>query len=287
MKKHIIVTGIMAAMLMSPCYAQTIDVCGLTFEFADTWNKTDESDINGVSCIEYEGSDGSIAYFASYDYDGDTATSSIIDGYKTSLSKQEGYMDLGSQVDEKDGMTRHFSVFYLGDHPCTLYAFDAGGSIVDILCISNSDTTTDEAKQFEKDTEWPTTLDSSASVETKETKDDAADKYRYSIQSYVTSTYNQTDVDRIEINENYGTDAYGDYVALVYLTWNVKNSAGTTTDMLRMYSDDLAATIGTDLLNIEEVAIFWTVPYLNASGKWAYSRKGEGMYKTDEVIGWK
>ena len=48
-----------------------------------------------------------------------------------------------------------------------------------------------------------------------------------------------------------------------------------------MYSDDLAATVAKDAPDIQEIAIFWTVPYLNASAKCAYERRGEGMYEMD------
>lgn len=53
-----------------------------------------------------------------------------------------------------------------------------------------------------------------------------------------------TQIDRITINDDLGTEADGDYIALVYLTWNQKNTEKTSKKMLEMYSSDLAATLG-------------------------------------------
>ena len=93
-------------------------------------------------------------------------------------------------------------------------------------------------------------------------------------------------MDRIEINEDLGTDAEGDYIALVYLTWDVKNKPDMTETMLQMYSDDLAASLAKDHPEVQEVALFWKVPYLGEkTSKWSYERKGNGMYTTDKVLG--
>ena len=74
------------------------------------------------------------------------------------------------------------------------------------------------------------------------------------------------------INENAGTDELDDYVALVYLTWNVQNSPKTSKEMLDMYSSDLAAYLASECPNVSEVAIFWQVPYLTTNtSKWTYT----------------
>ena len=57
-------------------------------------------------------------------------------------------------------------------------------------------------------------------------------------------------------------------------------------EILNMFSQDLSAKLGKDYPNIQEVAIFWTVPYLSNSfsiAKSSYERKGEGMYEMDIV----
>ena len=109
------------------------------------------------------------------------------------------------------------------------------------------------------------------------------------IQNYaaniIMGNYIETVIDSISINENLGTEEDGDYIILARLTWNAKNSGTLSKEMLEMYSSDFAARIGKDQLAINEVAIFWTVPYLNdANAKWAYERKDEGMYLSDNMM---
>lgn len=102
------------------------------------------------------------------------------------------------------------------------------------------------------------------------------------IRNRITDNYSNTDIDGISLNEDLGTDEEGDYVALVYLTWNVKNSGKMSKEMLSMYSGDLAATVAHDCPDIQEIAIFWTVPHLNdANAKCSYERKGNEMYEMD------
>ena len=102
----------------------------------------------------------------------------------------------------------------------------------------------------------------------------------------ISENYKDTDIDTITINQNFGTeDDDSDYIALAYLTWNVKNSRGTTQEMLSMYSEDFAARIGSDIPSVSEFSVFWTVPYhdeTQTAMKFTYDRKDDGMYQTDE-----
>lgn len=104
----------------------------------------------------------------------------------------------------------------------------------------------------------------------------------------VKEKYDKTDVAKITLNKNLGTeDDDKDYVALVYLIWNVKNGPDMTKQMLAMYSEDLAARTGMNIPNVSEICVFWTIPYYDESDtliKYSYERKGTGMYKTDEFI---
>lgn len=106
------------------------------------------------------------------------------------------------------------------------------------------------------------------------------------IQSRVRNEYDRTTVNRVEINEDLGTDAEGDYITLIYLTWDVKNKADMTEKMLQMYSDDMAASLANDHPEVQEVALFWKVPYLGTNtSKWSYERINDGMYLNDKVLG--
>lgn len=109
------------------------------------------------------------------------------------------------------------------------------------------------------------------------------------LQDYILETINENytycDITELTINEDLGTEEAEDYIALVYITWNQKNSGTMSREVLEMYSNDLAYRIDQDKKEIQEVAIFWTVPYLNnAQAKWSFERKDDGMYLSDNVF---
>lgn len=97
------------------------------------------------------------------------------------------------------------------------------------------------------------------------------------IANLVLDNYKSTDIDSISLNVDYGTEVEGDYVAIVNLVWNVKNSADTTKKMLKMYSDDLAARLYKEQPAIQEVAVFWEIPYQKGTAKFSYERADGGM----------
>ena len=70
----------------------------------------------------------------------------------------------------------------------------------------------------------------------------------------ITEQYTMTQIDRITINDDLGTEADGNYIALVYLTWNQKNTGKTSKKMLEMYSSDLAATLVEHNSSVNEIA---------------------------------
>lgn len=94
--------------------------------------------------------------------------------------------------------------------------------------------------------------------------------------------YKNTDMDRITINDNMG-DAEGEtYIALVYLEFDIKNRRKTANEMMRMYSDDLAATLANKgIEDIAEIAIFWEDHYNNRDVKYAYEYEDGEFYIMD------
>ncbi len=144
----------------------------------------------------------------------------------------------------------------------------------------SNDYTSDSVENQESspisDTEMPT-------VELTEEEQIDAD-----LRAIVQEKYSGTDVDRISLNKNLGTeDNDSDYVALVYLTWTVKNKPDTTKKMLAMYSEDFAARIGENISAITEFTVFWTVPYYSetdTAAKYSYKREDAGMYQTDAMV---
>ena len=142
-----------------------------------------------------------------------------------------------------------------------------------------SDTATESAP----DTEVTTTRAASAAetpVVLTETQ-----KIEKILTDRITEQYTMTQIDRITINDDLGTEADGDYIALVYLTWDQKNTGKTSKKMLEMYSSDLAATLGEQNSSVNEIAIFWTVPYLNDTAKCSYQRNGDGFVEMDMAWG--
>ena len=101
----------------------------------------------------------------------------------------------------------------------------------------------------------------------------------------IEEAYDDTEIDHITINDDLGTEVENDYIALVYLTWNCKNSGKTSKEMLKMYSDDLAATLAEQNDSVQEIAIFWTVPYLNDNAKCSYERRNGGFAVMDTAWG--
>lgn len=89
-----------------------------------------------------------------------------------------------------------------------------------------------------------------------------------------------TEIIRISINENLGTEDPDDYVVLVYPRWNRQNTKETTSEMMRKYCDTTANFISENNPNIQELVLFWTIPYQAKEGisaKCRYERNEYGL----------
>ncbi len=152
--------------------------------------------------------------------------------------------------------------------------------------LTTSEKQTNSASSSPKPTIKPTKKPKKKKTTRKQKIKNKKNKIKEVIEDRVFQEYDQTRVDHISINEDLGTKKDGDYVALVYLIWNVKNSASLSRQVISMYSEDLAALVGKKCSNVQEIAIFWTIPYLDdATAKCSYERKGKGMYEMDTVFG--
>jgi hypothetical protein len=147
------------------------------------------------------------------------------------------------------------------------------------------------APETEKPVQTPAEAPTETPEETEEPEIDPVEQDKADIEAaardIVAQHYTSTDVSSVTVNENYGTDEDGDYVLLVYLTWNVKNSVDMTNKMLAMYSEDFAARVGTDIPKVNDFAVFWTVPYYSETRtavKYSYLRNGDGMYEDSHMI---
>ncbi|WP_286231321.1 hypothetical protein [Neobacillus mesonae] len=147
----------------------------------------------------------------------------------------------------------------------------------------SSDSTTDKKEEPKQETvkkEDKATKEASKPKETKKEEKLTRDKeIANSVKKIVKKNYIGTTVTKIEVNENMGTEKENDYIVLPYLKWDVKNSANTTKEMLKMYSDDLAAQLAKES-DVEEITVFWEVPYHlegNNIAKFNYTRSGNNM----------
>ncbi|MCT4507900.1 MAG: hypothetical protein N4A48_03940 [Tepidibacter sp.] len=94
--------------------------------------------------------------------------------------------------------------------------------------------------------------------------------------------YLNVKLSKITINENLGTEASDDYIALIYLKFDVKNTRKTGNNVMRMYSDDLVAKLANQgIADISESAIFWEDEYNERDVKYAYEYKNGGFYIMD------
>ncbi|HDR4423553.1 TPA: hypothetical protein QCP59_004399 [Bacillus cereus] len=86
------------------------------------------------------------------------------------------------------------------------------------------------------------------------------DKIKNNITSIVKELHGVS-IKEININENLGTDNPDDYIALVHLSFDAKNSAKTSKNMIETYNNDIGAKVGKSEKNVQELTIFWEVPY--------------------------
>ena len=146
----------------------------------------------------------------------------------------------------------------------------------DITTVTNQ-TTIDESSESDELVTEPT-----SKPKKKRSKKSVIKKV---IENRIENEYNDTYIEGITINENLATKKKNDYIALVYLTWNVRNSGTMSKEMLSMYSEDLAVIVGEKCPKVKEICVFWTVPYLNdASAKCAYERRKGKMYLSDSIF---
>lgn len=109
-----------------------------------------------------------------------------------------------------------------------------------------------------------------------------AEIYNIVMQRIESGDYLNTTISEIKLNDNLGTDIEGDYILLVYGSFDIKNSKETGNKVLRMYADDLMATLaGEGIVEVVEGAVFWKDDYNNRTVKYAYEYKDGEFFITD------
>ena len=287
-KKKLLLGTLFCVLAMGgTAYAQELTIDGISFEIPDEWQEI-QSDTNedGSVYIKYQFAGGEPYYYTVPYPEGTTMIDdTIFDAGREELRKTDGYEEITTSASDVNDIRKHFTCFYIGDDMGMMSAFDTGKSILNCVYITPAGTDYDISSQWAKSVDDPQKVNGTENTNTYSIS--AEDSIKSTIKSRITDKYNSTDITEITVNENAGTDELDDYVALVYLTWNVKNSAKTSKEMLDMYSSDLAAYLAGECPDVSEVAIFWKVPYLTENtSKWTYARNGENMYLTDNMIGW-
>ena len=175
-----------------------------------------------------------------------------------------------------------------------VYHVDAGEEPNQIIYTPNEDGSSFNKRVVsEEETDEETVIaeeetieetDISVETTTESNNNSSTSDIEKQIKKYL-SEYTGTTLDKLTLNDDYGTEEDGDYVALVYLTWDVKNTVKTSKEVLKLYSSDMAARIYTDVPSIQELCIFWTVSYHDSTAKISFERKSQGMVYTDEIYG--
>lgn len=94
--------------------------------------------------------------------------------------------------------------------------------------------------------------------------------------------YLNAKLDRIRVNKDYGSEEQDKYIVLVDLIFDIKNTRQTGNEMMRMYSDDLVATLANQGIDdVSEAAVFWEDDYNNRTVKYAYEFMDGAFYIAD------
>lgn len=120
-------------------------------------------------------------------------------------------------------------------------------------------------------------------IKKSEKQKDKKEKIKATVKKQI-QEYSYVNVDSISINDDLGTTKKNNYVVLVYLTWEQSNQRKISRKVLAMYSEDLAAYVAHACKSVQEIAIFWTVPYLDGNAKISYERRSGEMHLSDKMF---
>lgn len=154
-----------------------------------------------------------------------------------------------------------------------------GGMLFTVGCgtdTASTNNTTVESKENDS------SMDNGAAVETPAVEETSEQKAEKSMKAIIDAEINgqvtNTTLDSLTINQNSGTDADDDVIVLANLTWSTANKEKTTREMLKMYSDHLAAKMAPELANGSEIALFWKAEYTGLDIKHSYVVRDGNAY---------
>lgn len=83
------------------------------------------------------------------------------------------------------------------------------------------------------------------------------------IEDLVDKHLKNVSIEDIEVNQNLGHDKKDQYITLVHLSFDLKNSPATTKKIIELYSEDLAARLAEEDTSVSELSVFWKAPYID------------------------
>lgn len=97
--------------------------------------------------------------------------------------------------------------------------------------------------------------------------------------------YPNVTITDIKLNDNLGSPEDGDFILLINGTFDIKNSKDTGNNVLKMYANDLVATVANNgVTEVFEAAIFWKDDYNNRTVKYAYEYN-DGEFSITDIMG--
>ena len=156
------------------------------------------------------------------------------------------------------------------------------GTLLALLLLGCGDeqVSPEEVASEDKSTESDTKPKDESAPKEEQPKD-VKEEIKGVVEAIVSDDLKRTNIKDVTVNNYQGEE--GKFIVLPYLEWEVKNSKDTTVEMLEMYSDNLAAKLY-EQEDIEEITIFWEVPYHlegDNVAKFNYKRSDMGMAKLD------
>lgn len=169
----------------------------------------------------------------------------------------------------------------IGDYSSTDYDFDGEDGLESHAAVSLHFV----ADKLSVKSEYGLITKSDQSELNDASSENETSHFRNKIEGLVDEHLKNVSVEDIEVNQDFGNDKKDQYIALVHLSFDLKNSSATTKKMIELYSEDLAARLAEEDRSISELSVFWKAPYIDEDetlAKFSYKRSGEKMVTSEK-----
>lgn len=103
------------------------------------------------------------------------------------------------------------------------------------------------------------------------------------IQKYA-SILHGAQLDSVTVNPNYGTDESGDYIVLVYMTYDQYNSPAADVNTVVQVSCTVADAVTRSSPGAVELCVFWELPGYDSQGKIQFLIDGDDYQYGDAML---